>query len=112
MIEVERLTKRFGSALAVDDLSFNVEPRGISGFLGPNGAGKSTTLRAILGLVRPDTGRTAVLGRPYRELDRPIAQVGALLETFDAHPGRSGRNHLRVLAAAGRVPTARVHELL
>jgi ABC-2 type transport system ATP-binding protein len=112
MIEVEQLTKRYGSTLAVDDLSFTVEPGTITGFLGPNGAGKSTTLRAILGLVRPDAGRTAVLGRPYRDLDRPIAQVGALLETFDAHPGRSGRNHLRVLAAAGRVPTVRIDELL
>jgi ABC-2 type transport system ATP-binding protein len=98
--------------MAVDDLSFTVEPGTITGFLGPNGAGKSTTLRAILGLVQPDAGRTAVLGRPYRDLDRPIAQVGALLETFDAHPGRSGRNHLRVLAAAGRIQTARVDELL
>jgi ABC-2 type transport system ATP-binding protein len=112
MIEVERLTKRYGSTLAVDDLSFAVEPGTITGFLGPNGAGKSTTLRAILGLVQPDAGRTAVLGRPYRDLDRPIAQVGALLETFDAHPGRSGRNHLRVLATAGRIQTARVDELL
>ena len=112
MIEVEQLTKRYGSTLAVDDLSFTVEPGTITGFLGPNGAGKSTTLRAILGLVRPDAGRTAVLGRPYRDLDRPIAQVGALLETFDAHPGRSGRNHLRVLAAAGRIPTVRIDELL
>jgi ABC-2 type transport system ATP-binding protein len=112
MIEVERLTKRYGSTMAVDDLSFTVEPGTITGFLGPNGAGKSTTLRAILGLVQPDAGRTAVLGRPYRDLDRPIAQVGALLETFDAHPGRSGRNHLRVLAAAGRIQTARVDELL
>ena len=112
MIEVERLTKRFGSTLAVDDLSFTVNPGMITGFLGPNGAGKSTTLRSILGLVRPDAGRTAVLGQPYRDLERPIAQVGALLETFDAHPGRSGRNHLRVLAAAGRLPSARVDELL
>ena len=112
MIEVERLTKRFGSTLAVDDLSFTVKPGTITGFLGPNGAGKSTTLRAILGLVSPDAGRVALLGKPYRELSRPIAQVGAVLETFDAHPGRTGRNHLRVLAAAGRVPTARVDELL
>src|SRR3990170_7843192 len=112
MIEIERLTKRFGSTLAVDDLSFTVKPGTITGFLGPNGAGKSTTLRAILGLVSPDAGRVAVLGKPYRELSRPIAQVGALLETFDAHPGRSGRNHLRVLAAAARIPKTRVDELL
>jgi len=112
MIEVERLTKRFGSTLAVDDLSFSVSPGTITGFLGPNGAGKSTTLRAILGLVRPNAGRTAVLGRPYRELDKPLERVGAVLETFDAHPGRSGRNHLRVLAAASGLPVSRVDEVL
>ena len=112
MIEVERLTKRFGSTLAVDNLSFSVAPGTITGFLGPNGAGKSTTLRAILGLVRPNAGRTAVLGRPYRELDAPLERVGAVLETFDAHPGRSGRNHLRVLAAAARLPASRVDEVL
>jgi ABC-2 type transport system ATP-binding protein len=112
VIEVEGLTKRYGSTLAVDDLSFSVAPGTVTGFLGPNGAGKSTTLRAILGLIRPDTGTTTVLGKTYRNLERPIAQVGALLETFDAHPGRSGRNHLRVLAAAARIPTPRVDELL
>ena len=112
MIEVEGLTKRFGSTLAVDDLSFSAAPGTVTGFLGPNGAGKSTTLRAILGLVRPTAGRTAVLGRLYRELERPSQQVGAVLETFDAHPGRSGRNHLRVLARAARLPAARVDEVL
>jgi len=104
VIEVEGLTKRYGATLAVDDLSFSVAPGTVTGFLGPNGAGKSTTLRAILGLVMPTSGRTAVLGLPYRQLDRPVQRVGAVLETFDAHPGRSGRNHLRVLAAAGGVP--------
>ena len=112
MIAVERLTKRFGSTLAVDDLSFSAAPGTVTGFLGPNGAGKSTTLRAILGLVRPTAGSTAVLGRPYRELERPSQQVGAVLETFDAHPGRSGRNHLRVLARAARLPAARVDQVL
>ncbi len=112
MIEVERLTKRFGSTLAVDDLSFTVHPGKVTGFLGPNGAGKSTTLRAILGLVRPNSGRTTVLGRPYADLDRPGKQVGAVLEAFDAHPGRSGRNHLRVLATAARLPRSRVDEVL
>jgi len=112
VIEVERLTKRYGSTVAVNDLSFSVAPGTLTGFLGPNGAGKSTTLRAILGLVRPNAGRTAVLGRPYRELDAPLARVGAVLETFDAHPGRSGRNHLRVLAAAARLPASRVDEVL
>ncbi len=112
MIEVVELTKRFGSTVAVQDLSFSVEPGTVTGFLGPNGAGKSTTLRAILGLVRPTSGRATVLGRSYRDLERPVHQVGTLLETFDAHPGRSGRNHLRVLARAAGVPRARVDELL
>jgi ABC-2 type transport system ATP-binding protein len=112
MIEVERLTKRFGATLAVDDLSFMVEPGRVTGFLGPNGAGKSTTMRAILGLVRPTSGDTSVLGRRYRELERPARRVGALLETFDAHPGRSGRNHLRVLAASAGIPRSRVEEVL
>ena len=112
MIEVERLTKRFGSTLAVDDLSFSVAPGTITGFLGPNGAGKSTTMRAILGLVLPTSGNTSVLGHRYRELEMPLQRVGALLETFDAHPGRSGRNHLRVLAVAGGIPRSRVDEVL
>jgi len=112
VIEVVGLTKRFGSTLAVDDLSFSVEPGRITGFLGPNGAGKSTTMRAILGLVRPTSGGTSVLGVQYRELQEPVRRVGVLLETFDAHPGRSGRNHLRVLAVAGGIPKSRVDEVL
>ncbi len=112
MIEVENLTKRFGATLAVDDLSFSVAPGTVTGFLGPNGAGKSTTLRSILGLVLPDAGRTSVLGRPYVELEHPYHQVGAILETAEAHPGRSGRNHLRVLATAARVAQSRVDEVL
>ena len=112
MIEVERLTKRYGSTLAVDDLTFTVEPGRVTGFLGPNGAGKSTTLRAILSLVHPDTGRTTVLGKPYAELEHPGTRVGAVLEAFDAHPGRSGRNHLRVLATAAGIPGTRVDEVL
>ena len=112
MIEVEGLTKRFRKTVAVDDLTFSVQPGTITGFLGPNGAGKSTTMRAILGLVRPTDGRTSVLGMQYRDLDEPVRRVGALLETFDAHPGRSGRNHLRVLAVAGGIPRSRVDEVL
>lgn len=112
MIEVEGLTKRFGSTLAVDDLTFTVPSGTITGFLGPNGAGKSTTMRAILGLVHPTVGRTAVLGKPYPEIEHPVRRVGVLLETFDAHPGRSGRNHLRVLAVAGGIPRSRVDEVL
>jgi ABC-2 type transport system ATP-binding protein len=112
VIEVEGLTKRFGSTLAVDDLSFSVGPGRITGFLGPNGAGKSTTMRAVLGLVHPTRGRTSVLGVRYRELTEPVRRVGVLLETFDAHPGRSGRNHLRVLAVAGGIPRSRADEVL
>jgi len=112
VIEVENLTKRFGSTVAVEDLSFTVSPGTVTGFLGPNGAGKSTTMRAILGLLRPTSGNTTVLGKRYVELDQPARRVGALLETFDAHPGRSGRNHLRVLALAAGVPRSRVDEVL
>ena len=112
MIEVVDLTKRYGKVLAVDRLSFRVEPGTITGFLGPNGAGKSTTLRSVLGLVHPDAGGATVLGRAYRELDRPLHRVGAVLEASEVHPGRSGRNHLRVLAAASGVPRSRVEEVL
>jgi ABC-2 type transport system ATP-binding protein len=112
VIEVENLSKRFGKVQAVAGLSFRVEPGTITGFLGPNGAGKSTTLRSILALVHPDEGTTTVLGRPYRELDRPLHRVGAVLEASEVHPGRSGRNHLRVLAAAAGLPRSRVDEVL
>jgi len=112
VIEVDGLSKKFGSTLAVDDLTFSVHPGKVTGFLGPNGAGKSTTMRAILGLVRPTAGTTAVLGRRYSELDEPARHVGTLLETFDAHPGRSGRNHLSVLALAAGIPRSRVDEVL
>jgi len=112
LIEVVSLSKRFGKTQAVSDLSFRVEPGTITGFLGPNGAGKSTTLRAILGLVHPDAGRATVLGLPYRQLDRPLHRVGAVLEASEVHPGRSGRNHLRVQAAAAGLPRSRVEEVL
>ena len=112
MIEVDALTKRYGRVLAVDGLSFRAEPGTITGFLGPNGAGKSTTLRSVLGLVHPDSGGATVLGVPYRNLDRPLHRVGAVLEASEVHPGRSGRNHLRVLAAAAGVPRSRVEEVL
>ena len=112
MIEVVDLTKRYGKVLAVDRLSFRVEPGTNTALLGPNGAGKSTTLRSVLGLVHPDAGGATVLGRAYRELDRPLHRVGAVLEASEVHPGRSGRNHLRVLAAAAGVPSSRVEEVL
>jgi ABC-2 type transport system ATP-binding protein len=112
LIEVEGLSKRFGKTQAVAGLSFRVEPGTITGFLGPNGAGKSTTLRAVLGLVHPDAGAATVLGVPYRQLDRPLHRVGAVLEASEVHPGRSGRNHLRVQAAAAGLPASRVQEVL
>ena len=112
MIEVEGLSKRFGKVQAVAGLSFRVEPGTITGFLGPNGAGKSTTLRSILGLVHPDAGTATVLGVPYGDLDRPLHQVGAVLEASEVHPGRSGRNHLRVQAAAAGLPSSRAEEVL
>ena len=112
MIEVEHLTKRYGKTVAVSDLSFRVTPGRITGFLGPNGAGKTTTLKAILALVRPSSGTTRVLGKPYRELDDPARKIGAVLETSRYHPGRSGRNHLRVLAAQAGIPRSRVEEVL
>ena len=111
-IEVAGLTKRFGATLAVDDLSFTVEPGKIVGFLGPNGAGKTTTLRIVLGLVRPTEGTATVEGRPYVQLEDPVHTVGALLDGGMLHPGRSGRNHLRSLARASGVGDARVSELL
>jgi ABC-2 type transport system ATP-binding protein len=112
MIEVERLTKRYGKTVAVDDLTFRVESGRITGFLGPNGAGKTTTLKAVLALIRPTSGETKVLGRHYRDLDDPVRKVGAVLETSRYHPGRSGRNHLRVVAAQAGIPRARVEEVL
>jgi ABC-2 type transport system ATP-binding protein len=112
LIEVENLTKRFRKTVAVDDLSFKIREGAITGFLGPNGAGKTTTLRVILGLVHPTAGRATVMGRLYRQLGSPTQQVGAVLEASDFHPGRSGRNHLRVLAAATGIPRSRVEEVL
>ena len=111
-IAVSNLSKRFGDTLAVDDLSFTVEPGRIVGFLGPNGAGKTTTLRALLGLIRPSAGSATIEGVAYGELQDPTGTVGAVLDGGSLHPGRSGRNHLRSLAAAAGVPDARAEELL
>jgi ABC-2 type transport system ATP-binding protein len=112
VLEVAELTKRYGSKLAVDGLSFKATPGRVLGFLGPNGAGKTTTLRTLLGLTLPSAGRATVDGRLYRELEDPIGEVGAVLEGPQFHPGRTGRNHLRVLATAAGLPRARVEELL
>jgi ABC-2 type transport system ATP-binding protein len=111
-IEVRNLTKRFGSFTAVSNLSFTVEPGRITGFLGPNGAGKTTTLRMLLGLVRATSGSAMIGGRPYRDIKTPQRLVGAALEATNFHPGRSGRNHLRVLADTAGVDTNRVDEVL
>ncbi|MEO8556579.1 MAG: ABC transporter ATP-binding protein [Actinomycetota bacterium] len=111
-IEVRNLTKKFGSLTAVDDLSFSVEPGRITGFLGPNGAGKTTTLRMLLGLVRPTNGIATIGGEPYSEISNPQRVVGSALEATNFHPGRSGRNHLRVLADTAGVDTKRVDEML
>jgi ABC-2 type transport system ATP-binding protein len=111
-IEVRGLTKRYGSTVAVDDLTFSVPAGRITGFLGPNGAGKTTTLRAVLGLVRPTAGEAKVAGQLYRRLRDPLRRVGAVLEADSFHPARSGRNHLRVLALAGGIPLTRVDDVL
>jgi ABC-2 type transport system ATP-binding protein len=112
VIEVRGLTKRFGDVLAVDDLTFDVEPGTVTGFLGPNGAGKSTTMRMILGLDRPTAGTAHVGGRPFTSYDEPLRAVGALLDPGAVHPGRTGRNHLRVAALTNGIPERRVEEVL
>jgi ABC-2 type transport system ATP-binding protein len=111
-VRAESLTKRFGEVLAVDDLSFELERGTITGFLGPNGAGKTTTLRMIVGLAAPTSGRALVFDRSYVELAQPSRRVGAALEAADFHPGRSGRDHLRMLAEAVDLPRSRVEEVL
>jgi len=111
-IEAVGLTKRYKSVTAVDDLSFRVREGAVTGFLGPNGAGKTTTLRMVLGLARPSEGTATIQGRRYVELDEPARTVGANLEVAGAHPGRSGRNHLRALAAMAGLPPSRVDEVL
>jgi ABC-2 type transport system ATP-binding protein len=112
MIEAHGLTKRYGDKLAVDDLSFTVRPGVVTGFLGPNGAGKSTTMRLILGLDAPTSGSVTVNGRPYRRLDEPLREVGALLEARSVHPGRSARNHLLAIAQTCGIPRSRVDEVI
>ncbi|HYY80981.1 MAG TPA: ABC transporter ATP-binding protein [Actinomycetes bacterium] len=112
IITIEGLTKRFGEVVAVDGLSFEVDQGTVVGFLGPNGAGKTTTLRMLLGLVAPTAGAARIHGRPYRELAEPVRQVGAVLEASSFHPGRSARDHLRVVAAAAGLPSARADQVL
>jgi len=112
VVTVKSLTKRYGEIAAVDDLTFSLEAGTITGFLGPNGAGKTTTLRLLLGLAGPTGGEALVFGRRYRELADPARRVGAVLESSDFHPGRSGRDHLRALALAAEIPAGRVDEVL
>jgi ABC-2 type transport system ATP-binding protein len=112
MIAVEHLTKRFGRTVAVDDLSFSVRPGTVTGFLGPNGSGKSTTMRCMLGLDRADGGAASFGGRRFVEIAQPLREVAALLDAGYVHPGRSGRNHLRWMAASNGLSTSRVDEVL
>src|SRR5690606_26909028 len=111
-ITLQGLTKRYGATLAVDDLSFQVEPGRVTGFLGPNGAGKSTTMRMILGLDQPSAGRALVNGRSYAEIRQPLREIGALLDAKATHPGRSAYAHLMALARTGGIPKSRVEEVL
>jgi ABC-2 type transport system ATP-binding protein len=112
MIDATNLTKRYGTTLAVDHLSFQVRPGCVTGFLGPNGSGKSTTMRLIMGLDNSDAGQVAINGRRYRDLPWPIREVGALLEARSFHPGRSAYNHLWALAQTNEIPRRRVDEVL
>jgi ABC-2 type transport system ATP-binding protein len=112
LIEVRALTKTYGGMRAVSDLSFTAPPGKVTGFLGPNGAGKTTTFRCLLGLAEPTSGAALIHGRAYRELPFPRRQVGAVLESTGFHPARTGRNHLRVIAQAAGIDTARIDPLL
>jgi ABC-2 type transport system ATP-binding protein len=112
MIEATGLTKRYGSTVAVDDLSFTVRPGVVTGFLGPNGAGKTTTMRLLLGLDKPSAGTVSVGGKPYAELASPMREVGALLDARAVHGGRSARSHLLCLAQTNRISASRVAEVL
>jgi ABC-2 type transport system ATP-binding protein len=112
MIEANALTKRYGATTAVNELTFTARSGRVTGFLGPNGAGKSTTMRLILGLDSPDAGTALVDGVPYRQLEDPLRTVGAMLDATWRHPGRSGRDHLRWLAATNGLPDKRVDEVL
>jgi ABC-2 type transport system ATP-binding protein len=112
VIEVESLTKRYGSKVAVEDLSFVVPPGIITGFLGPNGAGKSTTMRLMLGLDAPTSGSVTVNGKAYQDLPAPLNEIGAMLEAHSVHTGRSAYHHLLALAATHGLPRARVEEVI
>jgi ABC-2 type transport system ATP-binding protein len=112
LIEVTDLSKRYGATVAVRNLTFEVKPGVVTGFLGPNGAGKSTTMRLVLGLDAPDSGRALVNGKRYRDHQAPLHEVGAVLEARSIHPGRSAYNHLLALAQTHGIPRRRVEELI
>ncbi len=112
VVQSDSLSKRYGGLLAVDGLTFAIEAGTITGFLGPNGAGKSTTLRMLLGLAKPTSGHATIFGSPYDQLETPALRIGAVLEATDFHPGRSGRDHLRMLSRAVGLPDERVDEVL
>jgi ABC-2 type transport system ATP-binding protein len=112
VIEIVGLTKKYGSRVAVDDLTVTIEPGRVTGFLGPNGSGKTTTMRCILGLTRPTEGRATVLGRPYRHLSRPMRRVGALIDPRARHPGRTAYAHLLAMAQSNGLPRQRVDEVM
>jgi ABC-2 type transport system ATP-binding protein len=112
VIAVQSLTKRFGETTAVDDLSFEVQGGRVTGFLGPNGSGKTSTLRVLLGLSAPTSGQATFDGKPYGQLASPMTAVGAVLEGDTFHPGRTGRDHLRLLAQQGGLPKTRADEVL
>jgi ABC-2 type transport system ATP-binding protein len=112
VVSAVELTKCFGETVAVSELSFELGAGRVTGFLGPNGSGKTTTMRMLLGLAEPTSGHALVCGRPYAELERPGARVGAVLDAADLHPGRTGRDHLRLLGPAAYVPRSRVEEVL
>ena len=112
MIEAQGLTKRYGKKVAVDDVSFTVQPGRVTGFLGPNGAGKSTTMRMIVGLDHPTGGRVHVNGKNYAKHSAPLGQVGALLEARAVHTSRTGYHHLRAIAATHGIGTSRVTDVI
>ena len=111
-ISFDNLTKRYGSVLAVDGLSFDVQPGTVTGFLGPNGSGKTSTLRMLLGLAAPTSGTATIGGVPYHQLPDPVRQVGAALDSNTFHPGRSAAQHLRIITTATGLPRRRVDEVL
>jgi len=112
VVAVSSLTKRYADVVAIDEITFTLDAGTVTGFLGPNGAGKTSTLKVLMGLAEPTAGEALIFGCRYRDLNDPARRVGAVLESNDFHPGRSGRNHLRALALAAEIPLGRVDEVL